>query len=105
MSTSKREYKAKTVRGQTLLDAALAVGGHRGQGDSITKNSFGSIASLWTTYTGHTFTAHDVAMMMCLLKIAKSRNGGGSDDSYVNLAGYAACAGELIRSDDDNDGS
>ena len=44
-------------------------------------------------------------MMMCLLKIAKIRNCSGSDDSYVNLAGYAACAGELIRSANDNDGN
>jgi len=105
MSTSKREYKAKTVRGQILLDAALSVGGHRGQDNSTLKNNFSLIASMWTTYTGHTLTAHDVAMMMCLLKIARIRNGGGSDDSYVILAGYAACAGEIIRLEGDNDGS
>lgn len=105
MSTSKREYKAKTVRGQILLDAALAVGGHRVQDDGTMKKNFGSIADLWTTYTGNTFTAHDVAVMMCLLKIAQIRNGGRSGDSYVKLAGYAACAGELIRSDRANDGS
>lgn len=34
-------------------------------------------------------------MMMALLKIARIRNGRYSADSYVDLAGYAACAGEI----------
>ena len=97
MSTSKREYKAKTVRGQILLDAALSVGGHRGQDNSTLKNNFSLIASMWTTYTGHTFRAYDVAMTMYLLKIAQIKNDGGNGNSYVNLARFVACAGEIIR--------
>lgn len=34
-------------------------------------------------------------MMMALLKIARIKNGGGTGDSFVDLAGYAACGGEL----------
>ena len=37
----------------------------------------------------------DVAMMMSLMKIARIKNGGGSGDSFVDLAGYAACGGEI----------
>lgn len=33
--------------------------------------------------------------MMCLLKIARIKNGGGSGDSFVDLCGYAAIGGEL----------
>ncbi len=40
-------------------------------------------------------TTTDVAMMMALLKIARIKNGGGTGDSFVDLAGYAACGGEL----------
>ena len=62
------------------------------------------IANLWTVYTGHKITTHDVAMMMCLLNIARIKDGGGSGDCYVELAGYAACAGEVIM-EGKNDGN
>jgi hypothetical protein len=35
-------------------------------------------------------------MMMALLKISRIKNGGGTGDSFVDLAGYAACGGELF---------
>lgn len=34
-------------------------------------------------------------MMMCLLKVARIRSGGGTGDSFVDLAGYAACGAEI----------
>ena len=46
-------------------------------------------------YKGVEFTANDVAMMMALLKIARIRTGTATDDSYVDLAGYAACGAEI----------
>lgn len=46
-------------------------------------------------YKGVEFTANDVAMMMALLKIARIRTGTATDDSYVDLAGYAACGSEI----------
>lgn len=54
---------------------------------------------MWTAYTGTKITPLDVAMMMCLLKIARIKNGGGSGDSFVDLAGYAACGGEIFEND------
>lgn len=39
-------------------------------------------------------SAKDVAVMMSLLKIARIAT-GSSPDSFVDLAGYAACAGEI----------
>ena len=39
----------------------------------------------------------DVAMMMALLKIARIQSGTGTDDSFVDLAGYAACGGEIAE--------
>ena len=32
---------------------------------------------------------------MCLLKIARIKNGGGTGDSFVDLCGYGACGGEI----------
>ena len=34
------------------------------------------------------------AMMMALLKIARIAGGSGTRDSFIDLAGYAACGGE-----------
>jgi hypothetical protein len=37
----------------------------------------------------------DVAAMMALLKIARISSGNAKDDNWIDLAGYAACGGEL----------
>ena len=34
-------------------------------------------------------------MMMALLKVARIKTGVGTVDSFADLAGYAACAGEI----------
>lgn len=47
------------------------------------------------THRNHVLDAHDVGMMMCLLKIARIASGQTNTDNYVDLAGYAACAGEI----------
>lgn len=78
-----------------LRRAQKCVCGGRDSDYGTPEDNFGTIAKLWTIYRGTTFTAKDVAMMMALLKIARIRNGRYSADSYVDLAGYAACAGEI----------
>ena len=37
----------------------------------------------------------DVAAMLGLLKIARVATGHGKADNWIDLAGYAACGGEL----------
>ena len=61
------------------------------------ENNFSLIARLWREYldTDNPITAHDVAMMMALLKIARIATGKPKTDNYVDLAGYAVCAGEI----------
>ena len=44
-------------------------------------------------------TAYDVAMMMALLKIARTKTGNPNKDDLVDGAAYLAIAGEL-RFDD-----
>ena len=80
----------------TILDAAKAiVCDGRPQEYGGPEDSFGRIAELWTAYTKCDLDAHDVAMMMALLKIARTKGGKYNRDNYVDLAGYAACAGEI----------
>lgn len=44
-------------------------------------------------------------MMMALLKIARCTTGQVKLDNYVDLAGYAACGGEIaMRKEDSVDG-
>lgn len=79
-----------------ILDTAIkCVCGEREQDYGTPENNFGLIALLWSVYIGHSLTSKDVAIMMCLLKIARIKT-GVSMDSFVDLAGYAACAGEIV---------
>lgn len=86
----------KEVSRTDILDKAKAiVTGDREQQYGKPEDNFAIIAGLWSAYKGVSFTPLDVAMMMALLKIARIRTGVGTVDSFVDLAGYAACGGEI----------
>ena len=55
------------------------------------EDSFGMIARMWGAYLGVCVSAHDVAAMMALLKIARFRHNPFHEDNAVDCAGYAAC--------------
>lgn len=82
-------------RAEILDTAKECVCGQREQDYGSPEDNFQTIANLWTAYMGVGFNSIDVAMMMALLKIARIRSGTGTDDSFVDLAGYAACGGEI----------
>jgi hypothetical protein len=88
---------AETTRKSILAEAEKCVCTDREQQYGAIENNFALIARLWREYldTDKPITAHDVAMMMALLKIARIATGTFKEDSYVDLAGYAACAGEI----------
>lgn len=83
-------------RADILQKAEQCVCGQREQDYGSPENNFEIIAGFWTVYKGVPFTPNDVAMMMTLLKVARIKSGGGTADSFVDLAGYAACGGELV---------
>lgn len=85
----------KTTRESVLTAAHAAVCGQREHDYGTPERNFEQIAKLWTVYTGVELTPVDVSMMMILLKAARIKSGGGTLDSFVDAAGYAACAGEL----------
>ena len=65
------------------------------------EDNFDTIASLWNAYLvgkhsdGTVITAKDVALMMALFKIGRiSTARGMNEDSYIDAAGYIACAAE-----------
>lgn len=87
------------TRSDILDKAKKCVCGQREQDYGSPESNFQIIADLWNGYLGcldyPIITPVDVSMMMALLKIARIKNGGGTGDSFVDLAGYAACGGEL----------
>lgn len=83
------------TRAETLDKAKLCVCGQRENEYGSPEDNFKIIAALWSAYKDTEFTATDVAMMMALLKIARIKTGTATDDSFVDLAGYAACGAEI----------
>lgn len=87
---------------QEILEAATkCVCGEREQDYGSPEDNFNRIATYWSSHLGMEITAEDVAVMMALLKIARIGTGTATDDSWVDLAGYAACGGELASKVDE----
>lgn len=93
----------KLTRADILRKAEKCVCGQRETDYGTPEDNFETIAELWETYLGRAcvdeaggvyINANDVAMMMALLKIARIAAGGGKADSWIDLAGYAACGAE-----------
>lgn len=87
-----------STRSDILKTAEQMVCGNREQDYGSPEDNFTIIANLWTDYLNGEIDISpiDVSMMMALLKIARIRSGGGTGDSFVDLAGYAACGGEIF---------
>lgn len=62
------------------------------------EENFSVVARFWEVYSGHSYSASDVAMMLALLKVARAMS-GYKEDNYVDLAGYAALAGEIAENE------
>jgi len=62
-------------------------------GDKVKNHE--NIAKLWSAYKDTKITAHDVAIMMTLLKIARTKLGAVSEDTYIDMSAYSAIAGEI----------
>lgn len=93
----------RLTRAEVLHRAEQCVCGQREQDYGTPENNFRAIAEFWTAYLNRACIANsgyadidatDVAMMMALLKIARIAGGAGTRDSFIDLAGYAACGGE-----------
>jgi hypothetical protein len=52
---------------------------------------FRKTAAAWSIYKGVEFDMHDVAAMMILLKLSRISHDPTNADSWIDVAGYAAC--------------
>ncbi len=93
--TSSREYLLSKAKEIITTDRNLTYG--------KPENSFSVIADLWEVYVREkclkdgkiTLTAEDATMMMVLFKVARTITGKPNPDNYIDMAGYAGCAGEI----------
>lgn len=58
-------------------------------------------AKLWSAYTGHDISPHEVAVMMVLLKISRIRHDETKADNFIDGAGYMAIAAEVCGAKDE----
>jgi hypothetical protein len=93
-----------------LLEAALDAVNARPKAYGPPERNFDRIAALWTTYVDGKnpreegglatlipsviFDAVDVACMMVLMKVARLEETPVHLDSWIDIAGYAACGAE-----------
>ena len=61
------------------------------------EQNFEAIAGLWTAALrgNYLFSPHEVAMLMMLVKVARISTSPEVQDHWVDIAGYAACGGEV----------
>ena len=78
-----------------LARAGTLVAGDREKdyGDKVENHN--NIAKLWSAYLDVKIEAHDVAIMMALLKVARTKLGAVSEDTYIDMSAYSAIAGEI----------
>ena len=87
--------RKKMKRDEILHEAESLICGDRDQQYGSPENSFCEIAKLWADYLDRDITAHDVAIMMSLFKIARIKTGVRKGDNYADGIGYLACACEI----------
>ena len=78
------------------LEQAISLSGvdrQKDYGDKVDNHA--NISRLWSAYLDVKIEAHDVAIMMSLLKIARTKLGAVSKDTYIDMAAYSAIAGEI----------
>jgi len=86
---------------EILTEAKKLIGGnrHKDYGDKLTNHQ--NIAALWSIFLRKKVTPHDAAVCMALVKVARLMH-QHKKDSYIDMAAYAAIAGEIeARTDKD----
>ena len=94
-----KEYLEKTIK-------IISGDRHKDYGDKTINHQ--NIADLWSTFLGHKVTAQQAAICMLLVKVARLTH-KRTEDCYIDMAGYAAIAGEIQDTvgwkDDEDEGT
>lgn len=92
--------------------ASELVGGDRAKQHGDKAENFNRIAAIWNGTLSaagigisRSLDGHDVCNLMEAMKIARRYTGSFNVDDYVDGAGYAACAGEVLERRNETDKS
>ena len=83
------------LRAKILTQAKDAVLHSRAATHGDAERNFSMIANVWSVRLGVPITATQVALMMIDLKTSRAWENPKHEDSWVDIAGYAACGAEL----------
>lgn len=83
-----------------FLDDAKIKVADRGEQYGTVKDNFETIAGIWSQLLKTKVTPAQVALCMIGVKQSRLIHDPESVDSWVDLAGYGACGGEVTRPDD-----
>ena len=86
-----------TTRTDVLYDAEHLINGDRNAQYGPPTQDFDRTAQMWSAYLGIRVSSHDVAALMCLLKLSRIRWSPEKRDHWVDIAGYAACGWECAE--------
>ena len=86
-------------RGEILQEAARLTAKDRQNIYGDPRTNHRRIADLWTTYLEHEITPQQVAICKALVKVARLMQ-TETEDSFVDLAAYAAIAGEIATTNE-----
>lgn len=81
-------------RDVVLTTAGTLISGERDKTYGDATESFAKIGKVWGAILDTEITAAQVAMLMAGLKIVRLSSTPGHDDSWIDLAGYAALGAE-----------
>ena|ERR1700722_4530635 len=101
MATNDESIERKRACLQAAIDACC---GDRALNYGKPEDNFQRITILWSAWVHIRkepsdsvvpFSPFDVAIMNILLKIARLANSPGHEDSWIDIAGYAACGADI----------
>lgn len=93
-------FKETDMKKEELLDTAKDVTTQRQLAYGPPEQNLQNIATMWSAILDQNITALTVARMMIAVKVARMNGQEDHLDSWVDVAGYAAIAAELM---DDKD--
>ena len=82
-------------RAEILSSAERFVNVERAATHGDAEQSFTVLGALWSARLGVLIYPHQVAIMLADLKTVRAWNNPGYADNWIDLAGYAACGGEI----------
>lgn len=84
-------------RKEVLVGAYRCVMEDRAATHGDAEDTFSAIARVWSARLGIDLRPDQVAIMMVDLKTCRAWSNPAHGDNWVDMAGYAACGGELAE--------